>query len=704
MARPNTLKGLPPALPPFARKQSPKSFLYTRVLKNFLGEQAAYVYALLSTNEHLTFSRIQQVSSMRPSHLRKILVSLIQMNCCTFYPKSGPPSLQPRPKQHKPREYYYYPKEEGCLKLTYADEIIRTIRSEYPDELPATIIQNVLSVGSLTIRDFLKPLLSDKDQCFKVQKTFKLLVDDGWLEPVGKTTFLNAFDLFSATFKKTMSSFNKEHPLSKTISQTKRMHMIKEMTYEKFLRLMEGEELHSLLRHSDNPGLLKELVGAPGSSNTKDNDEDASDFDLAGLINRDLPLTFNFERFLKRLRSAHLASAAKHRVGNISAKIYALVLNHVEERSREVRSKGIILQRLLANVGQTTVGLNPHKQMETANKLSLQDQSQSLSVTVPEVYRDLQLHGSKFGITEDDLYGTIYDPANPDIGAKPEKKRPLESSGVPSSEDGVNKKIKLEDFATPSPATGNGGVDLSTSLLEMAENDVGDDDPFGLGVQTTGSASSGDPRIMTLLLQHLKLLCADAQQPFLREATPGSFYVPFTELTPVFVKCTFKQYIKQILGSSCLRIFNFVEQEHLTDVKELAKRVLMRESDIRNVLDRMQEFNMIEFQEIPKTQDRSAIRAAFALRSNYRNGLSAIRSCLTHNMGEVLESLEDMRYDNKILLDKVSRNDVKGREQELLLSSELKRLQQYYEFERQTLAKFFRLRSAIDVFEFMDGI
>mgnify|MGYP002413430914 FL=1 len=692
------MKGLPSDLPPFTRKQSPKSFLYTRVLKNFLGEQAAYIYALLSTNERLSFSRIQQVSCMRPSHLRKILVSLIQMNCCTFYPKSGPPSVQLRPRQHKPREYYYYPKEEGCLKLAYADDIIRTIRGEYSDELPATIIQNVLSVGSLTIRDFLKPIASDKDQCYKVQKAFKLLVDDGWLEPVGKTTFLNMFDLFSATFKKTTSSFNREHPLSKTISQTKRMHMIKEMTYEKFIRLMEGEELHSLLRHSDNPGLMRELVGANYATDAKDKDEDSTELDLAGLINRDLPLTFCFERYLKRLRSAHFASAAKHRVGNISAKIYALVLNHVEERSRDVRSKGIILQRLLANVGQTTVGLNPHKKMEMANKLSLQDQSQSLSVTVPEIYKDLQLRGSKFGITEDDLYGTIYDPANPDAGAKPEKKRPLEPTG--SDDDGANKKIRLEDFTNPNPGDG-AGMDLGTSLLEMAE---GEDDPFGMGMQSSASASSGDPRIMTLLLQHLKLLCSDAREPFLREASPGSFYVPFTELTPLVVKYTFKQYLKQILGSSCLRIFNFVEQEHLTDVKELAKRVLMRESDIRNVLDRMQEFNLIEFQEIPKTQDRSAIRAAFALRSNYRNALSAMKSCLIHNMGEVLESLEDIRFDNKILLDKVSRNDVKGREQELLLAGELKQLQKYYEFERQTLAKFFRLRSAVDVFEFMDGI
>lgn len=644
MTRPNTLRGIPESLPPFTKTQSPKSFLYTRILKNYLGEQAAYVYALLSTNERLTFIRLLQLSSLKPAFLRKILVTLIQMNCVVYYHKPG---VEDRTKVGT---YYYYPHEEGCMKLIYADDIIRRIRSDYIDELFATIVQNVLSVGHLTVNAFLKPI-TDKNRRLEVEKAFKILVDDGWLIPVDSSTFLNQFDLFSKTFKSVTSRFNRENPQSRAVSQTKRMQMIKDLTYEKFLDIMENEEQRSSLR--------------TGGSHTFRVMDDSST-QSAGMIDQTVPLTFYFERYLKRLRSIHLASEAKHRVGDISAKIYALALDHVEAKSRDVRSKEAVLHRLLANVGQSRVGFDPHRDIELKNKLALDDQSTGLCFSVPDIYRTLCNKGARFGLDKNDIYGTIDDPSHVHSSIKRQIHEHNDST----------KKIKMV----------NGKLNM------------GDDDNDG------GIPESPDPELMTLLLQHLKLLSSDIQLPFLRETTPGTFYIPFTELVPEITKHFFKQYVRQILGSPCLRVLNFIEKEHLTDVKALAKGVLMRDGDIRREIDRMQKFRLVEIQEIPKTQDRSAMRAAFAFRVNYSNAREHMKECLIFNMGEAFDSLDDIRADNKLLLDKVSRADVKGREQELLLPSELKQLRQCYDSQNHTLAKFFRLRSAVDVFEFMSGI
>ncbi|GMG47897.1 unnamed protein product [[Candida] boidinii] len=71
-------------------------------------------------------------------------------------------------------------------------------------------------------------------------------------------------------------------------------------------------------------------------------------------------------------------------------------------------------------------------------------------------------------------------------------------------------------------------------------------------------------------------------------------------------------------------------------------------------------------------------------------------------MGECLERIELLKSHNKILLDKISREDVKGREHELLLSSELKQLQTIFENEKLGLAKFNRLKSSAEIFYFFE--
>lgn len=609
MVRANVLDTdkVPNDMPPFAKTQSPKSFLYSSVLKKFIGEQAAYVFSLLLTNERLSLRRLGQLSRLKPTQLRKTLAILIQMNCVVYYHKSG--------SADGSKSYYYYPNEEGCLKLVYADDIIRTIGVEY-DEDAATIVQNVLAVGHLTPSEFLSQI-NDAETYIK---SFNVLTRDGWLIPVQKHMFENQFDLFNQTLKKVVTQYNSENPVSKTLSQTKRIAGIKQIAAEQYLKTIQ---LPAARRHLEDTEL-------------------------------DSPLTFNLERYFKRLRSRHLASDARHRVGDISAKVYRLILHHIEAHSRDVRCKDSLIDHILANFGQSTVGFDPLDNEELRRRLELQDQMTGLSVNVADVQKELEQSGVEFGISQQDIIGTIYDSSD--------LKRVAEQPSTPSKRAKNATKVKLED---------------------------------------TAEFSATEHNITKLLLQHMKLLCTDSRIPFLREVSPGTFYVPFTEIVPAYRDYTFKQYIRQILGPQCLRIYNCIEEKHLTDEKTLAKLVLMRESDIRTDLNRMQRFGLVEFQEIPKTQDRSAMRATYTFRVRPDTGVHDLFSALVYNMGEVLERLEVLRLNNRILLDKVSRDDVRGKEDQLLLSSELEQLHKYYDNERTAVAKLTRLRSAMDVLGFM---
>ncbi|GME88578.1 unnamed protein product [Ambrosiozyma monospora] len=130
----------------------------------------------------------------------------------------------------------------------------------------------------------------------------------------------------------------------------------------------------------------------------------------------------------------------------------------------------------------------------------------------------------------------------------------------------------------------------------------------------------------------------------------------------------------------------------------------MKESQIRSLISKLQTLQIIEVQEIPKTMDRQATRSVFAFRFKYKKALNVFKESLMFNMAEVLDHLEDVKLENKILLDKISREDVKGKEHELLLTSELVQLQKYYTFEKMSLARLARLRSGVEVFHFMKGL
>ena len=84
--------------------------------------------------------------------------------------------------------------------------------------------------------------------------------------------------------------------------------------------------------------------------------------------------------------------------------------------------------------------------------------------------------------------------------------------------------------------------------------------------------------------------------------------------------------------------------------------------------------------------------------------MEIVGKCMMHSMGAAIDSLITMRSDNKILLDKVSRDDVRGKEGELLLEGEIKQLKMVMDQERLALAQWTRLRTMGELFWFFKGV
>ncbi|KAG7856825.1 hypothetical protein KL939_003610 [Ogataea angusta] len=628
-------KGAPTELPLSMKTKSPESFLFTSLLKLVLGEQAAYVFGILLDHKRLTLPQLQKMCKMKMSAVKKALVSLLQLECAVYFAETNFITEK--------SQTYYSCSFTGCYKFLYANAIINDIHRDY-GELHAAIVQQVLVNGHLTSGEYLKNV-DGAAQAEEAEKAFSILVIEKWLAPIDEMHFQSKYDLFHKVYQQQTAIFNAENK-GKVISQAKKLQVIKEETRRKHQQLMGEDKVRSRLFTSDSSSMFQK-------------------------VNPDICLTFNLDRYLKRLRSLHFASEARHKVGEISSRIYALILNRLEAKSAEVENPELRLEKYLANVGQSGVGLDPRVVEQVRGRYELKDQERGMNITVSEVYKELVRNGEKFGVTVGSVKNTIADPSL-EFGRK--RKNEDGSNGFP----GV-KKVKIE-------------VDEVLERLGSHDSDDenGDDDP-----------DNPDPRIMSTLLQHLKLLAADPKFPFLVETDMGQFHVPYTRLSPILAKHVFKQYVKAIIGPDALKVLNCIEDKRLTDEKAVSKLVLMKEASVRNILGRLLSFNIIELQEIPKTQDRSAMRSVYAFRFKPQPAIEMFKKSILFNMGEALEKLEQCKKQNKILLDKVNREDVKGREQELLLPSELKQLEEYYEYESTWITKFGRLRTAIDVFEFL---
>lgn len=706
---------IPTELPVTAKTQSPSCFLHCVILRAYLGEQAAYIYSCLHSQRKQSLQQLAAKSGIKGSNLKKILVTLIQLGCAVYM------------TNERTGQIFYCSNEEGCWKLTYFDEIVRHVREKF-GSVHASVIQNIILKGHLTIGSYVKEI-ELKSEVEKIEQAFIDLIEDKWIVHVKDLDFKSLSESFnecvrlanreflnnsSQYIKSNDGGMDSSNSRFKTagLSQLKKTIIIKDIAKEKFMKLYFDtngkDKLHRVgaNNHFGDDNVFDEIAVAKGVStlfSDDDDDDEATKTNetngskLLKRLNGVVPVTVSFERFLKYERDIQLVSISKHRIGNVTSMVYKVVLSRIEKSSREVRSVEDMVDKFVADAsvgvgsaGSSTSGYDPSIGQDLMKRLELKDQQKGLNFGAADILKELS-RSNKYELTKDDLLGTI----NNDDGDEYERnsrKRKLEEEKT----NGAYKKSKLSKIASQ----------IKTFNDDDDDNEDGDDTGVVIdnGFDLTNNSENNE--LMMLILQHLKLLTTDKKLPFLIETTPGQFYVPFTVLHAQVPFYHMKQIIKGVLGNSALRILNCIENKRLIEEKNIAKSVLMRESDVRKIIATLTKFGLIEIQEIPRTADRSAMRGIFAFKTNkkFARGKSILGKCLMFNMGEVLDQLETMKKDNKILLDKISREDVRGREAELLLESELNQLKHVVECEKSGLAKLQRLRAMGELLWFSNTV
>lgn len=600
------------------RAQNPDSFLYVELAKAHLGERAAEIVGLLIAKGRLSAREMCEKTELDLKSVKTTLVSLIQLRCVQY--------LEETAFSGRKTTYYYFC-EDGLLLMLYAGEIVETIRWQMQSDAAAQIVQNVLALGSLTVRNYMESGIQDMSQS-EISALFVRLCEFGYLVPLTVTDYTTVSDLWNRLYTKEYSKI----PKNSTLSDLKKRTEAKQKAKEQFSALLS------------KPDLSKLIVTNPQTS-------------LRQVVDT-IPLTFSLHRYLKTKRSKHLVHFASARVGSTPASIYKIALFLTERASPEIIDP-LTKTGLLQDIDEQN---------------AFHDEATLAEEKAP-------------GVTFNAIDISKYLPESMDLrGSLISKMKTLKRGRASAAENQTSKKVKTEDgFVVPPPPSNSIGQDLDLDEEEEIDLDMDED--------------VSDPHSISLINGHLKLL-SSSRIPFLQEAQPGLFFVPYTKLTPLLKSSVYDSIISFTLGQSAARILRCVRANSLVTEKVINSMALMKEKDIRCVIASLINYNAVEIQEVPRTADRAASRSVFLFRNNEKHAYDLMKLNLTWNIANLLHKTEELKDDNSTLLTKANRDDVKGREEELLLPSEINQLKMVNERELNGVTRNMRLLSLWEVFKF----
>ncbi|QLG72271.1 hypothetical protein HG535_0C06260 [Zygotorulaspora mrakii] len=602
------------------RTLNPDWFLYTELFKYHLGERAASIIDVLICKGRLSIFEIRdRIPNLDTRSVKITMVSLVQLRCVRYWEEvshSGKSTT------------YYYINEDGLLLFLYSGLINDEFSKQFPHSSMevSQIIQNILSLGSITVKDFLQNIESKESQ-IDMMSIFVRLVESEFLVPLTKLHCTPINDLWNTLYQKEYNAI----PRTSTLSDLKKRSEAKSKAKIQFQSFLENSKSTSQVIYIDPITSLK-------------------------AIKNNLPLTINLERFFKIRRTKHLVQFAKSRIGSTPSEIYRVALSMTESKSPPLTDP------------LTKTGLLQELEEATSIKEDIElseEKTQGLSFSAIDIAKHLP--------SSLDLRGTLT------------SKLKTNKRSNDSKESKLNKKLKTKDgFAIPAlPKINESKNDVDKADFSDDFEDFDDDDQ--------------EPHSLSLINCHLKLLASSAV-PFLKETRPGVYFIPYSKIVPLLKSSVYDYVLSSTMGPSAMRIRRCICENSLVSEKVINSTALMKEKDIRSTIASLIKYNVLEIQEVPRTADRAASRAVFLFRSNERHAYSFMMQNLAWNIADLHYKKEKMKEERSTLLTKANRDDVKGREAELLLPSELNQLKSLNERELNILVRVLRLLSLWEVY------
>ena len=163
--------------------------------------------------------------------------------------------------------------------------------------------------------------------------------------------------------------------------------------------------------------------------------------------------------------------------------------------------------------------------------------------------------------------------------------------------------------------------------------------------------------------------------------TLESWTVNFPELIMSCQSRTITQTVTARYGTPSARLMNILAEQGKLDEKTLSSLSLIREKEMRNRLTTMQKAGLLELQEVPRDNARVASRTNFLFFYDHDRCKRNLSEECYKTLTRLLERARVEKEKVKGTMEKASRSDVIGREEQLLSLAEREALQQWQDNE-----------------------
>jgi DNA-directed RNA polymerase III subunit RPC3 len=201
--------------------------------------------------------------------------------------------------------------------------------------------------------------------------------------------------------------------------------------------------------------------------------------------------------------------------------------------------------------------------------------------------------------------------------------------------------------------------------------------------------------------RHLELLSDSGSVRFLRKSGNkggGEWFVPYAELILDLKRVTYDDIISRKCGVVAARLLRIIREKGKVDEKMLSEQALLQPKGMRKMLAELQTIGALDLQEVPRGNDRAAVRSFYFWFHRPDYAYSLLLLDMYKSMTRLYQRLLFERRQHSILLAKCGREDVKGRENELLSEQELRDLQKVRHREQVLLIQIFRIDSLVRIF------
>ncbi|KAI0006404.1 RNA polymerase III subunit RPC82-domain-containing protein [Xylariaceae sp. FL0662B] len=653
------------------------------LVSELYGQLPSRLFADLVAKGRSTIAQLAQNTSLNQKQVRHGIAVLIQLNLI-FHHTDQDSTVT-----------YYEANPNAAYNLVRTGKILDMVRTKYGQHANS-LVHDVLILGHVRISDLMEAYRDrhgkqqeavngnsnynhnhmngngingftvedeEYDPTEQAYESLAQLIAVGILEPVSSTMFQSSQDRKSAIEQEVLKDYptgvrgaKQTNEFDKQVREELRKIQTEHTRLKRKLEYEFMYELGSKRRKLTNGAMSNTFVGSKARSVLLDES--------------DAIVRLNYDKCIVELRNQRLVSYAEDLIGEVTAQVYASLLNALSKKI-------------------TRCQVDKSTQIEG----ELDDTSTGPSVTSQEIFEHL----------------------NPSVDLL---------AGIGTADEGTIDVRYAERIRKYPPQLKNST--LHTTLEEGDEVVGSDDEEYDhSGEAIIGSGANGDAmetvpgqngsnftkvkfedgvpigtHRLHQMRQHL-LILAESKQGFVRHCGGrdfGEWTVDFEPLVQTLKLVELDTLIEESFGRQGLRLTRILREKGKMDDKTLPNIALMRKPDVHVKMAEMEMAGFLDVQEVPRDNNRAAARTIFFWFFDLQRTLQRTLDNTYKSMVRCMQRLDVERRKKTNVLQVVERKDVRGMEEEKLRGDIYNEYVEFLDIEKKLLGQVARLDDIVAVF------